>query len=106
MARKNAEIAVHSLKDLPATTPAPFTLAAILKRHSPFDIMIFKPEYWHQMDLSSNPQAHLTREALARLGPLKIATGSLRRSSLLREASPAIQAIPIRGNVDTRLKSL
>jgi hydroxymethylbilane synthase len=100
---QTADLAIHSLKDLPAKTPAAFTLAAILKRHLPTDVLIFKKEFAQKTDL---PEGMITREKMASFGKVSIATGSLRRSSLLKEASSQINVVPIRGNVDTRLRKL
>jgi len=106
---KKAHLAIHSLKDLPAKTPTPFSLAAILKRHEPTDVLIFKKEYAEKIGLEKGCgkiAEVLTAKQIKELGKITIATGSLRRNSLLKEASKEIEVIPIRGNVDTRLDKL
>lgn len=97
------DIAVHSLKDLPARLHPNFCLAAVLKRHSPKDVMIFKPESWSQLQI---PPGDLSLEGLRALGPMTVATASLRRQSLLKMASRELSLQPVRGNVDTRINKL
>jgi hydroxymethylbilane synthase len=99
-----ADLAVHSLKDLPAKIPAGFTLPAILKRHIPNDVIIFHPRKNHMERLSKGPL--ISRDELKALGPLTIATASLRRQSLLRGLHSGIQMVAVRGNVDTRIRKL
>ncbi len=99
-----ADLAVHSLKDLPAKIPEGFTLAAILKRHIPHDALIFHPKTFARLSLSK--QSILDRDALEKLGPLTIATASLRRQSLLKALKNPIHLVPVRGNVDTRIRKL
>lgn len=104
MKRGEADLAVHSLKDLPARIPSGFKLAAVLKRHSSSDVIVFKRGIWHQLGLQ--PGQTIDQETLKSMGPLTIATSSLRRSSILAGACPNITTTPVRGNVDTRLKKL
>jgi hydroxymethylbilane synthase len=101
---KQAHIAIHSLKDLPARTADEFTLPAILPRHRSGDLLILHPKSPLNEII---PQGEsVTMEHLQNLPKLQIATGSLRRSHLLKKANPHIQVTPIRGNVDTRLNKL
>lgn len=104
MKRSEADLAVHSLKDLPAKIPIGFKLAAVLKRHSSSDVIIFKNEIWHQIGLKKGQI--VDKEILKSMGPMTIATSSLRRSSLLAGSCQNITTTPVRGNVDTRLKKL
>ncbi|MBN2312083.1 MAG: hydroxymethylbilane synthase [Candidatus Hydrogenedentes bacterium] len=84
------DAAVHSLKDLP-TAPRPgLTLAAVPCREEPGDAFIGR-NINHFNDLHKN----------ARLG-----TGSLRRQAQARALRPDIECVPIRGNIDTRLRKL
>jgi hydroxymethylbilane synthase len=108
---KEADIAVHSLKDMPAQIKSPFILTAILKRHSPRDLLIFGPAMAAKMGKkpSLSPETEeplLGAEDVARLGECFIATGSLRRTALLKAYAPQVKTSPIRGNVDTRLQKL
>lgn len=85
-----ADIAVHSMKDVPAEMAEGFVLAAILERGNPFDAFV------------SND--HDSFDALpegARLG-----TSSLRRQCLAKALRPDLEVTPLRGNVNTRLAKL
>jgi hydroxymethylbilane synthase len=97
-----ADLAVHSLKDMPATVPAGFALAAVLPRHSPADVLIFRQDVAARL----KPSAVLGEAAVRALPPLQIGTGSLRRQAILRRVAPALTTVGVRGNVDTRLKKL
>jgi hydroxymethylbilane synthase len=84
------DVAVHSLKDMPAALPAGLTLAAFPPREDPADALIGRDAG----GLAALP-------AGARVG-----TSSLRRGVLLRRLRPDLRSEPIRGNVDTRLQKL
>jgi hydroxymethylbilane synthase len=99
-----ADIAVHSLKDLPARIPAAFQLAAILPRHIPQDALIFNPKSLTRLKLPSDK--FLNKADMKNLGPLTIATASLRRQALLKGLGSEIKLVPVRGNVDTRIRKL
>lgn len=100
----NADIAVHSLKDLAAKTRKPFVLPCVFSRHPANDLIIFSPK-WHDK-LKSASRSEWVAEDFKKLGPLVIGTGSVRRIALLNEASSGIRTVAIRGNVDTRLAKL
>ena len=85
-----AHLAVHSLKDVPMELPENFLLAAILRREDPRDAFIGKKI----KNISSLP-----------LGA-KVGTSSLRREFQLKLFRPDLKIIPLRGNLDTRLKKL
>ena len=85
-----AHIAVHSMKDVPASLPAGFTIAAVSVREDPRDAFVSN----QYPRLSSLPQG-------ARVG-----TSSLRRESQLRARYPKLAVAPLRGNVPTRLRKL
>jgi hydroxymethylbilane synthase len=87
---KRADIAVHSMKDMPMNVPEGFSLAAITKREDPRDAFV------------SNQYTSL--EALPK-GSI-VGTSSLRRESQLRAQFPYLQVQPLRGNVQTRLRKL
>ena len=90
MADDRADLAVHSLKDVPMDVPQAFTLAAITLREDPRDAFV------------SN--AH---SSLADLPPGSVVgTSSLRREAQLRERYPQLKVEPLRGNVNTRLHRL
>lgn len=101
-----ADLAVHSLKDLPAQVATGFQLSAILPRHLPHDALIFNPRTYERI-ANQLPQGEvLSREQLSALGPLTIATASLRRQSLLKALPNPMTLVPVRGNVDTRIRKL
>jgi len=88
--RGEADIAVHSLKDLP-TEPAPgLVVAALPRRQDPRDVLV-------------------TRDGLTvmTLPPgARVGTGSPRRAAQLLAARPDLDVVPVRGNVDTRLRTV
>ena len=85
-----ADLAVHSLKDVPMELPEGFSLAAILEREDPRDAFV------------SNDYDNL--DALPH-GAV-VGTSSLRRQSLIAARYPHLTILPLRGNLDTRLGKL
>jgi len=85
-----ADLAVHSLKDLPMDVPEGFVLAAISAREDPRDAFV-----------SNHYESIATMPAGAVVG-----TSSLRREAQLRERNPALRVESLRGNVHTRLRKL
>ena len=90
LAEGRAEIAVHSMKDVPADLPPGFVLAAILAREDPRDAF-----------LSTRYDSLAALPAGAVVG-----TSSLRRQAQIAARYPALQIRPLRGNVDTRVAKL
>ncbi len=90
MQRGDADIAVHSMKDVPAEMPAGFCLASTLQRANPADALV-----------SRNHVAFTELPDGARIG-----SSSLRRQAQLRMLRPDLQVEPLRGNVNTRLAKL
>jgi hydroxymethylbilane synthase len=88
-----ADIAVHSLKDMPAEVLPEFKLAAVLKREDPRDAFLSRDGAAgvHFMDLPAG----------ARVG-----TGSIRRVVQLKALRPDLEYVPIRGNIQTRIGKL
>ena len=88
-----ADIAIHSLKDMPAEVLPQFKLAAVLKREDPRDAFLSRggADGVHFMDLPAG----------ARVG-----TGSIRRIVQLKALRPDIEYVPIRGNIQTRISKL
>ena len=85
-----ADLAVHSLKDVPMNLPEGFVLAAIGEREDPHDAFV------------SNKHENL---AALPTGSV-VGTSSLRRESQLRARFPHLNIEPLRGNVQTRLRKL
>lgn len=90
MAEGRADIAVHSLKDVPMDLPEGFALAAILEREDPRDAFVSN-------DFSSLDE--LPAGAV-------VGTSSLRRQALISARYPHLVIHPLRGNLDTRLRKL
>jgi hydroxymethylbilane synthase len=84
------DLAVHSLKDLPAERPSGLVLAAFPPREDPRDVLVAS---------TATRIASLPRGA-------RVGTSSLRRQVQLLARRPDVTAAPIRGNVDTRLRKL
>ncbi len=82
-----ADLAVHSLKDLPTRLPEGLHLAAVLEREDPRDVLIARGA----SSLAGLPEG-------ATLG-----TASLRRAAQARARRPDLRIVPLRGNVETRL---
>ena len=85
-----ADIAVHSLKDVPMNLPDGFALACVLPREDPHDAFVSN-DYASLADL---PQGAV------------VGTSSLRRLVLLKALRPDLKIEPLRGNLDTRLRKL
>src|SRR5436853_2718255 len=83
---KRIDLAVHSLKDLPTAQPAGLRLMVLGPREDVRDVLVTN-------------DTMLTAEANLRIG-----TCSLRRTAQIRTQYPHVQILPIRGNVDTRLR--
>lgn len=84
---RRADIAVHSMKDLPAVLSPRYRIAAVPEREDPCDALITR----ERIDLRQLKKG-------ARLG-----TSSPRRRFLAARINPGIEVVPLRGNVDTRL---
>jgi hydroxymethylbilane synthase len=88
--RKEIDVAVHSLKDIPVELPDDLYIGVITQREDPYDVIISKNNI-----------------SLENLAPgSKIGTSSLRRSAQLLHYRPDLKMIPLRGNLDTRIRKL
>lgn len=87
---RRADIAVHSMKDVPMDMPPGYALAAIAEREDPRDAFVSN----QYADLDALPPGSV------------VGTSSLRRESQLRARFPHLQVQPLRGNVQTRLRKL
>jgi len=85
-----ADLAVHSLKDVPMELPEGFSLACVMEREDPRDAFVSN----HYANLNALPQGAV------------VGTSSLRRMALLRALRPDLKIEPLRGNLDTRLRKL
>ncbi len=84
------DLAVHSMKDVPGEMPDALTIAAVLPREDVRDILVSRDN----VKLEFMPRG-------ARIG-----TGSLRRGAQIQAMMPDVEIVPLRGNVDTRLKKI
>lgn len=90
IAEGRADIAVHSMKDVPSDMPPGMTLAAMLPRADPHDAFV-----------------SLRHESFNTLPPgARVGTSSLRRQCQLKDERPDLQMLALRGNVETRLRKL
>ena len=90
LAESRADLAVHSLKDVPMNLPDGFVLACVLQREDPRDAFVSN----RFERLSDLPHGAV------------VGTSSLRRLVLLRALRPDLDITPLRGNLDTRLRKL
>lgn len=88
---KEIDIAVHSMKDMPSYLPEGLKFAHSPRREDPRDALIFREGYKTLEDL---PQG------------AKIGTGSKRRKYQLLKHRPDLEIVPIRGNIETRIKKI
>ena len=85
------DMAVHSMKDMPSLLPEGLKFASIPKREDARDVLVLKDGYYDINDLPIGA---------------KIATGSKRRKYQLLKHRPDLNIVPIRGNIDTRIKKI
>lgn len=103
---RRADLAVHSMKDLPSELPEGLVLGAIPAREDPADALVLAPGH--------RPPPALQRGdghdagALLRSLPAgaRVGTSSLRRACQLRRLRPDLEIVALRGNVDTRLRRI
>jgi hydroxymethylbilane synthase len=87
---ERVDLAVHSMKDVPAELPQGLTLSTFPEREDPCDAFV---------SVKHENLGQLSRGA-------RVGTGSLRRSAQLLHLRPDLELVPVRGNVDTRLRKL
>lgn len=88
---REIDLAVHSMKDMPSTLPQGLKFANVPRREDPRDILVLKENYKTIEDLPYG----------ARIG-----TGSKRRIYQLLKYRPDLEIVPIRGNIDTRIRKI
>jgi len=88
--RGDIDLAVHSLKDLPTELPAGLAIAAVPLREDARDVLVSR----NRLGLKELPRG------------ARLATGSLRRRAQLLHYRGDLSLVPIRGNIDTRLRKL
>lgn len=87
---RGVDLAVHSAKDMPTVLPDGLVLAACLEREDPRDVFISR---------KARSLSDLARGA-------SLGTASLRRQAIAKRARPDLRVMPMRGNVETRLRKL
>lgn len=87
---QEADIAVHSLKDVPSELPEGLCLSSFCKRESPEDVLLSTLK----VNLSTLPKG------------AKVGTSSLRRQCQLLAKRPDLNMVMLRGNIDTRIRQL
>lgn len=87
---ERADVAVHSMKDVPMELPEPLVLGVIPQRENPADLFLSA----HHKNLLALPQG------------ATVGTSSLRRQAQLLAIRPDLHVVSLRGNIDTRLKKL
>jgi hydroxymethylbilane synthase len=85
-----ADLAVHSMKDMPSEIPAGLVIGAVPEREIPTDVLIARGG----LTLSELPAGGV------------VGTSSLRRAAQLRHLRPDLEVVPLRGNVETRIRKL
>lgn len=89
------DLAVHSMKDLPTKRPEELTVSAVLKRDSPYDILLSREAGQEGgQGLEELPEGAV------------VGTSSMRRTAQLRRVRPDLNVKSLRGNLQTRLKKL
>ena len=84
------DLAVHSMKDVPGETPVELMFAAILPREDVRDVLVARDN----IKMEFMPKG------------AKIGTGSQRRGAQIKAIIPDVNIVPLRGNIDTRLKKI
>jgi hydroxymethylbilane synthase len=87
---KKIDLAVHSMKDVPGETPDELIFAAILPREDFRDVLVSRDN----IKMESMPKG------------AKIGTGSQRRGAQIKAILPDVNIVPLRGNIETRLKKI
>jgi hydroxymethylbilane synthase len=119
LVKGRADLAVHSLKDLPTDLPAGLKLAATPKRADVRDVLIYRDAKYLSQLLTLNPQPVEWTPGQSALRGLKprmtlkdlpakatVATNSTRRKAQLLEARPDLNVVEIHGNLPTRLRKI
>lgn len=84
------DVAVHSLKDLTAAEPTGLVIVSVPERADPRDVLVSRDGcLFAELDAGST-----------------VGTSSVRREALVRAARPDVKTVPLRGNVDTRLRKV
>ncbi len=96
---RRIDLAVHSLKDLPTIQPDDLRIVVVGPREDVRDVFVSRVPFLiaERRLVATDAEVHT---------PLHIGTGSLRRTAQIREFCPDAEILPLRGNVDTRIRKL
>jgi porphobilinogen deaminase len=118
LVKGQADLAVHSLKDLPVDLPSGLALGAVSKRADPRDVLIYRDAEWLKAQAAREQveewsPGHAARRGFAPGATLStlpqgitLATSSARRQAQVKARRPDIRLVELRGNVVTRLEKL
>ena len=98
---RRIDLAVHSLKDLPTIQPDDLHILVVGPREDVRDVFVSREPFL----ISKGRLLPAGTDTNIR-GPLRIGTGSLRRTAQIREFCSDVEILPLRGNVDTRIRKL
>jgi hydroxymethylbilane synthase len=106
--RDEIDLAVHSSKDMPAVLPDGLAIAGVLPREDPRDAVVLPASgAGGNAGTSARKALSSVADLVAALGQSpSIGTGSIRRIAQLTRMLPGARFVPIRGNLDTRLRKL
>ena len=108
-----ADLAVHSLKDLPTELPPKLKLGAVTRRADVRDVLVYRDLEYMVNQVDSTKPVDQSKRGFRPWLSLKslphgaiVATSSTRRAAQVQEQRPDVKIVPIRGNVGTRLKKI
>lgn len=105
--RGEVDFAVHSCKDMPAVLPDGLAIGAFLPREDPRDVLVLPIPGAERPGESAAASLETLEQLLARIGQRpRVGTSSVRRVAELKRLMPEAGFLPIRGNLDTRLRKL
>jgi hydroxymethylbilane synthase len=102
------DLAVHSLKDLPTTPAGGLCIVVTGPREDVRDVIVWNDSIWQEMrrERDGSGQEHYLPPGSVFSTNLRLGTCSLRRMAQIRSLRPGVEILPLRGNVDTRLRKL
>jgi len=102
------DLAVHSLKDLPTTPADGLCIVVTGPREDVRDVIVWNDSIWQEMrrERDRSGQEHYLSPGSVFSTNLRLGTCSLRRMAQIRSLQPGVEILPLRGNVDTRLRKL
>jgi hydroxymethylbilane synthase len=105
---RRIDLAVHSLKDLPTTQAGDLCIVATGPREDVRDVIVWSDPVWKEMqhDSDGSGQERYLSPGSTFSTNLRLGTCSLRRMAQMRALQPGVEILPLRGNVDTRLRKL